>query len=323
MDAVSTPKGAFELLDRSGNVLHRVRVDKLPFRIGRALDNDLILDDVYSDAYHAELREVDGRLSLVDAGSVNGCYRHGNRQREASIAMEQRCELQIGHTQLRFRPQPETLAPAVADPLLGSRLHVFDGFRSASVAVILFGLLALLAAVFEATGTLRWMALAGTALSGVAVLAMWALIWSLVNRMVSHRFHYLAHLAIGGFGFAGSMLLDTLLGYLGFMFGFDASVGTLSTLFGTVLLAVVLYGHLRFVSSAAPRRLVAPAAAAALAFVALTELPGLGEDDFNSEPVASVLLKSPALAFGADSSESFYAEVDGLRARVDEARENP
>ena len=39
------------------------------------------------------------------------------------------------------------------------------------------------------------------------VLALWALAWSLVNRVVAHRFHYLGHVVIGSFGVIAASLI--------------------------------------------------------------------------------------------------------------------
>jgi len=49
-------------------------------RIGRAPDNDLVVDDLIASRYHAELRRTpDGRYEVVDLGSQNGTYVNGRR----------------------------------------------------------------------------------------------------------------------------------------------------------------------------------------------------------------------------------------------------
>ena len=49
-------------------------------RIGRAPDNDLVLDDLIVSRYHAELRSTpDGRYEIADLGSHNGTYLNGRR----------------------------------------------------------------------------------------------------------------------------------------------------------------------------------------------------------------------------------------------------
>ncbi|ARF82393.1 FHA domain-containing protein [Kitasatospora aureofaciens] len=55
-------------------------------RIGRAPDNDLVLDDLLVSRHHAELRELpDGRHEIVDLGSHNGTYLNGLPVRHSPI----------------------------------------------------------------------------------------------------------------------------------------------------------------------------------------------------------------------------------------------
>jgi pSer/pThr/pTyr-binding forkhead associated (FHA) protein len=49
-------------------------------RIGRAPDNDLVLDDLLVSRHHAELRgKPDGGYEISDLGSQNGTFVNGRR----------------------------------------------------------------------------------------------------------------------------------------------------------------------------------------------------------------------------------------------------
>ncbi|MEG3630160.1 FHA domain-containing protein [Streptomyces poriticola] len=55
-------------------------------RIGRAADNDLVVDDLIVSRHHAELRtQADGTYEIVDLGSHNGTYLNGLRVTAALI----------------------------------------------------------------------------------------------------------------------------------------------------------------------------------------------------------------------------------------------
>ncbi|THA58298.1 FHA domain-containing protein [Streptomyces sp. A1136] len=66
-------------------------------RIGRAPDNDLVVDDLVVSRRHAELRALpDGTYEIVDVGSHNGTYLNGSRVQRAAVAEGD--IVGIGHT---------------------------------------------------------------------------------------------------------------------------------------------------------------------------------------------------------------------------------
>ncbi|MGH3739003.1 MAG: ATP-binding cassette domain-containing protein, partial [Micromonosporaceae bacterium] len=54
-------------------------------RIGRAPDNDIVLDDLQVSRYHAELRTTPQGLRLVDLGTRNGSFVNGQRVGQAEL----------------------------------------------------------------------------------------------------------------------------------------------------------------------------------------------------------------------------------------------
>jgi hypothetical protein len=66
-----------EVLARDGEVLTRHRIERLPATIGRALDNDVIVDDPFVAPLHLVLEargEGPAQVVARDAGSRNGVY---------------------------------------------------------------------------------------------------------------------------------------------------------------------------------------------------------------------------------------------------------
>ncbi|WP_269854541.1 FHA domain-containing protein [Streptomyces sp. RPT161] len=63
--------------DRSPTTFHHLAVGRV-MRIGRALDNELVVSDLQVSRHHAEFRaHPDGRMEIVDLGSHNGTYVNG------------------------------------------------------------------------------------------------------------------------------------------------------------------------------------------------------------------------------------------------------
>jgi ABC-type multidrug transport system ATPase subunit len=72
-------------------------------RIGRALDNDIVVDDLLASRHHAELRTAhDGAYELVDLGSHNGTYVDGRRV-AGRTRLRDGALVAVGHTLLRLQ----------------------------------------------------------------------------------------------------------------------------------------------------------------------------------------------------------------------------
>ncbi|HEY8983006.1 MAG TPA: FHA domain-containing protein [Streptomyces sp.] len=79
-------------------------VHRLPtrtVRIGRAADNDLVLDDLVVSRHHAELRALpDGTYEIADLGSHNGTYLNGGPVGRAPVGPDD--VVGIGHSAFRL-----------------------------------------------------------------------------------------------------------------------------------------------------------------------------------------------------------------------------
>ncbi|MFJ6623556.1 FHA domain-containing protein [Kitasatospora sp. NPDC091335] len=66
-------------------------------RIGRALDNDIVVSDLQVSRHHAELRQLpDGRYEIIDLGSHNGIFLNGQRVQRQLMGPQDR--LTVGHS---------------------------------------------------------------------------------------------------------------------------------------------------------------------------------------------------------------------------------
>jgi pSer/pThr/pTyr-binding forkhead associated (FHA) protein len=95
------PAGVGLLVIRRGpNAGSRFGLSDGTTTIGRHPDSDIFLDDVTVSRRHAEVRSVDGRFTVTDAGSLNGTYL--NRERIEEAQLRNGDELQIGKFRLVF-----------------------------------------------------------------------------------------------------------------------------------------------------------------------------------------------------------------------------
>ena len=107
-----------EVLGRDGEVVARERIDTPEARIGRAFDNDMVLDDPHVAPHHLRvLRGEDGALVAEDLGTKNGLYAEHGAERVVRLGLALDPGLRIGRTTLRVhdasRPvASESKAPA-------------------------------------------------------------------------------------------------------------------------------------------------------------------------------------------------------------------
>lgn len=180
-----------ELLGRDGQVLRTLDVWQWPLSIGRAMDNDLVIDDPHLAPRHARLApDADGTLLLQALPTLNGVRMNGRpvdapRPLPAAGAL-----LLLGGTRLRLRLPGESLAAEVPLPY-----HAAP--RPTPLAAAL-GLLVLMLgghwlALDPGAGYEAWLPL----LLGLPLaLAAWCGIWALMSKLFQHRFDFMGHLRL-------------------------------------------------------------------------------------------------------------------------------
>ncbi|MCM2577485.1 ABC transporter ATP-binding protein/permease [Streptomyces meridianus] len=86
--------------DRSPTTFHRIDIGRV-MRIGRALENELVVSDLQVSRHHAEFRATpDGRFEIVDLGSHNGTYVNGQPVRRRLIGPDD--IVGVGHSTFRL-----------------------------------------------------------------------------------------------------------------------------------------------------------------------------------------------------------------------------
>jgi len=122
-----------EVLSRHHDVLSRQRVDDLA-SIGRAYDNDVVLDDPYVAPHHLRIvRDDAGTLFAEDLGSVNGLYAADSDERQSRIPLDGQRALRVGRTLLRIRAHGFEVAP---ERPVGRAVRVWPAIATLAACVI-------------------------------------------------------------------------------------------------------------------------------------------------------------------------------------------
>ncbi len=87
------PRRVFRVY-QSGELCFEKILDHLPFSMGRASDNDLILNKAGVSRYHAVVQRAGSSFTIEDLGSRNGTFVNGEKVRSSALAVDD--EIRIG-----------------------------------------------------------------------------------------------------------------------------------------------------------------------------------------------------------------------------------
>lgn len=305
-----------ELMDRRGRVRARVKVGSLPFRIGRAYDCDLILDDPHVSPHHAVLeRDAEGRVVLRDAGSRNGIFADGARNPVTQVELDGDVTVELGRTLLRLRapdfPVPEAIAIARHSPLAEWLLEHWSAvlvLPALYVAVLIFDQYRTSTMPFEPTE-----ALSSTAWSLLAY-GVWIGGWALLNRLLRHRTRFVAHATVAFAASFAYTLTQWVFEVLRFLVPSIEPLRLADQFATTAIWSLVLLGHLTVMGVARRRLRLGIVAVGFCAILGLQLLDRYNEDlDWvTTLPYWSRLEPVDPAWLPVESPDTFFAGVPEL-----------
>ena len=312
-----------EILDRRGRVREPTRVESFPATVGRAYSNDVIVADRYVSPTHVAIRETEeGELVVEDAGSVNGIHRPGRAEPVEVVPLESGLRLRLGETMVRFVTADHLVAPADVLPRGDSGLLARLKRPRLALSLLFLTLVVFTTDIYlETYYDFSGSAVLGPAVLGIVFLSLWAGIWAFTNRLLTHRFDFLRHLAVSCLASIGSICLWTLSEYAEFFFSSASLSMAIVLVTQATLVALLIYGHLSIIPASSPHRRRGWAFGVTAVVVGLTGLlTYAGQEDYSSDVDITVPLKS----LGADwlptvSTEEFLTRSRRTRTWVDEA----
>jgi hypothetical protein len=186
-----------EVLDRRGHVHARARVESLPFRIGRAYHNDLILDDPYVSPVHVQIEGEPASLVLRDLDSENGVQAPGGHLQADGVRIELPCDFRVGRTRLRLRDARHVVAPTLSDPAAAGRWARLAGQPLAGVLVLLAVAVVSFGEEID-KGAPDLGHIAENLLTGTLLTAVWVGLWSLITRVLTPQTRFVSHWIVAG-----------------------------------------------------------------------------------------------------------------------------
>jgi hypothetical protein len=313
------PDGARSRHALNGNVL----------TLGRALGNDVVLDDPYVDGSHARLSLDDyGSVLVEDLGSVNGLV-SGEERIFGRTIVRPGGMLRVGRTTLRFRDPNESVPPALLDrpaaaiaPAVPSGKTRWFTSTPARIGVAVIALVAFgVSAWLRSSGRSSASSIVSASLGFAALVTIWAGLWSLASRIIVHQFRFLGHLLVASAVALGGLAWGVTDDWLEFFFPDASFIAVFGTLALVALVGVLVAGHLALSSIMPRRRQWKVAGIVAATVIAIGMLSALSKDDSFSDvpkypasikPIAAGLVPTQSIDQFENASKQLKDEVDQL-----------
>jgi pSer/pThr/pTyr-binding forkhead associated (FHA) protein len=304
-----------EVLSRQGEVAARERIEGGEARIGRAFDNDVVVDDPHVAPHHLRIyRGEDGELVAEDLGSMNGLYPEHGAQRVTHLPLAGQHGIRIGRTTLRVH---DSAHPVAAEKLLTPPRAHAQWAAGLGVALLLaLALLDWLNLTSEPSASLILLPLLGF----VTILMLWTSVWAMLSRVFSGQARFSLQLRIALTACIALVLWDQLNESLSFAFAWR-EMAEYAGLGAWALLAATCFAHLQAIGPPhmrAARGLVIALICAGAAFQYLSKSETrklLGQRATLGD------LRPPAFRLvPLASADEFFKKADGARMKVDAAR---
>jgi pSer/pThr/pTyr-binding forkhead associated (FHA) protein len=315
------PLGYLEILDKAGRVTRRSPVHMQTLRIGRAFDNDVIVDDPYVCPYHGQLIMEEGQPKMADLQSLNGIADVSGRPLPNTVSLAGGHVVHLGSTPFRFRAMDHPLEPTLVATRNNPLQLLFKRLFLWAVFLLTLGTI-LLDTYTGSTEKFELLKQAPVLFGVVILIVIWSTLWSFASRVVAHRWHFWIFCGTACLGLLFSVMAETGTEYLCFALALDGALPWANHLNLFLATGTVLYLNLRLISSATGALLARFAAGIALTLVLLTwGMQYSEQENFNSSPVYRVTLKAPFWKVsGSRTTEEFFKQGEALFDALDEER---
>jgi hypothetical protein len=304
-----------EVLSRHGEVAARERIEGEEARVGRAFDNDVVVDDPHVAPHHLRIfRGEDGELVAEDLGTLNGLYTEHGARRIARLPLAKEPGIRIGRTTLRVHDAAHAVAPEKL--MTPPRAHVAWSAGLVAGLLLLLLLLQWLNLTAEPSANVILLPLLGF----VTILALWTSVWAVLSRIFFGQARFALQLRIAVTACIALVIWDQLSESFSFAFA-SREIAEYAGLGAWAVLAATCFAHLQTIGSR-HMRFAMGLVIALIGAGALLQYFGKSEARSLLGQRASLGdLRPPAFRLvPLASADDFFKRAEGTKVKVDKAR---
>lgn len=305
-----------EVLDRFGKVKERHKVEQFPLKIGRSYKNDIIIDDNYVSPEHVELMlDGDGHILATDLHSDNGMFTLHPLVRHDIMTLEDDQRIRIGHTDIRIRSEGFEVKETFFDHGRPSEWHLL--MTNALFLPLIWAMTAgILMAnqYFATTHEVHFNQVLGGVLPVFIVVAIWTFIWSIVSKIITHKFYFAYHGIFVGLLLSGFYFIELAFEYLEFIYPISGLADLLTIFSDLAFVFLLFYGHLRQSTHFNRKKTRVSSGITTIIIVGVAYLIAyVNEPQYQSQPIYSGIMKPPTFVLRKPVSiDDFFADTSRL-----------
>lgn len=310
-----------DILDRFGKLKERHRAESFPCKIGRDYNNHIIIDDPYISPSHITIHQAENSFSLEDTNSMNGVFSLHPFKKQQSINIEDNSRIRIGHTDIRFRFVDHKIRDTIRERDKPSQLSMLlsNGFILPIVWLI-FSLAFMLNSYMEESSLISFQKLLSETFPLLIFMALWAMAWSIVSKIVTHRFYFSFHAIWIACLTLVSTIVDNLANYFEFSFSLEGSSYILGLLFSLIITSVLLYGHLHYSTTFSVKKSKATSIFTSIIIIFTVEILSLlNTAEFSNTPKYSAIIKPSSFILSRKhSTNEFFDKTKDIKREIDD-----
>jgi hypothetical protein len=268
--------------------------------------------------HHLRIRRSEaGGWIAEDLGSASGLFLDHGRDQFGWLAIDGNRAMRIGHTYLRLREAGYAVAPERTDAARSRLWPVLAGLGAVLVAIDVG------ASWLTETTEPKLSPYLVSVLTVALLIGAWTAVWSVLTRVFSGQARFERNLLIALAGMVTYSLYREFADFAGFSLSWSA-LATYQYVGVWSLLAAVCFLHLRVVSPARPR-LKAALVVALLAAGIGVQLLNQSElrTGIDRQATALHLLPPEFRLAPLQTEDSFFADIEALKAKLDHDRTEP
>jgi hypothetical protein len=243
-----------EVLNRSGAQGEIHKITNFPLRIGRAYDNDIVLNDPFVSPLHLVIEQGETGWIATDQSSTNGTFIVKGRPLTGAVEIESGGQLMVGRSVLRFWAPTHPVAPAL--PLLPPQSFARRAVSPLLALVAICGTIAFImfSEFLDTAKQAKPLSLLASALPLCAFPFLWAGIWASAGFIIRRKSRYGLQLIVANGAFILIFIVTVLAEYIDYVTSSVTISDIVQYIAMALLAAVLLFVNIRIATGIADLR---------------------------------------------------------------------